>query len=161
MIPGGAKLPLPKKKEVFWIKQQLDQYIKAGPTTPLKSRGVYETPGGTLLYAAHRAIESVTLDKKTAHDKERVMPEYAELVYNGYWFSKKRIKLQKIIDKNKSKVSGDIILGLYKGNITILSRRTKNKAYSMKKVSFEENKTFNKKKVESFINYHSKQLNKS
>ena len=126
----------------------------------IKSRGVYETPGGTLLYAAHRAIESVTLDKKTAHDKERVMPEYAELVYNGYWFSKKRIKLQKIIDKNKSKVSGDIVLGLYKGNITILSRRTKNKAYSMKKVSFEENKTFNKKKVESFINYHSKQLNK-
>ena len=127
----------------------------------IKSRGVYETPGGTLLYAAHRAIESVTLDKKTAHDKERVMPEYAELVYNGYWFSKKRIKLQKIIDKNKKKVSGDIVLGLYKGNITILSRRTKNKAYSMKKVSFEENKTFNKKKVESFINYHSKQLNKS
>ena len=127
----------------------------------IKSRGVYETPGGTLLYAAHRAIESVTLDKKTAHDKERVMPEYAELVYNGYWFSKKRIKLQKIIDKNKSKVSGDIVLELYKGNITILSRRTKNKAYSMKKVSFEENKTFNKKKVESFINYHSKQLNKS
>ena len=126
----------------------------------IKSRGVYETPGGTLLYAAHRAIESVTLDKKTAHEKERIMPKYAELVYNGYWFSKKRLKLQKIIDKNKSKVSGDIILGLYKGNITILSRRTKNKAYSMKKVSFEENKTFNKKKVEDFIKYHSKQLNK-
>ncbi len=126
----------------------------------IKSRGVYETPGGTLLYAAHRAIESVTLDKKTAHEKERIMPKYAELVYNGYWFSKKRLKLQKIIDKNKSKVSGDIILGLYKGNITILSRRTKNKAYSMKKVSFEENKTFNKKKVENFIKYHSKQLNK-
>ena len=126
----------------------------------IKSRGVYETPGGTLLYAAHRAMESVTLDKKTAHEKERIMPKYAELVYNGYWFSKKRLKLQKIIDKNKSKVSGDIILGLYKGNITILSRRTKNKAYSMKKVSFEENKTFNKKKVEDFIKYHSKQLNK-
>ena len=126
----------------------------------IKSRGVYETPGGTLLYASHRAIESVTLDKKTVHEKERVMPEYAELVYNGYWFSKRRIKLQKIIDKNKSKVSGDIVLGLYKGNITILSRRTKNKAYSMKKVSFEENKTFNKKKVENFIKFHSKQLNK-
>ena len=67
----------------------------------IKSRGVYETPGGTLLYAAHRAIESVTLDKKTTHEKERIMPEYAELVYNGYWFSKKRIKLQKIIDKKK------------------------------------------------------------
>ncbi len=127
----------------------------------IKSRGVYETPGGTLLYAAHRAMESVTLDKKTAHEKERVMPEYAELVYNGYWFSKKRIKLQKIIDKKKSQVSGEIVLSLYKGNIAILSRKTKNKAYSMKKVSFEENKTFNKKKVENFIKFHSKQLNKS
>ncbi len=126
----------------------------------IKSRGVYETPGGTLLYTAHRAIESVTLDKKTAHEKERIMPEYAELVYNGYWFSKKRLKLQKIIDKKRSQVSGEITLSLYKGNITILSRRTKNKAYSMKKVSFEENKTFNKKKVENFINFHSKQLNK-
>ncbi len=127
----------------------------------IKSRGIYETPGGTLLYKAHRAIESVTLDKQTAHEKERIMPVYAELVYNGYWFSKKRLKLQKIIDKKRNQVSGDIVLGLYKGNITILSRRTKNKAYSMKKVSFEENKTFNKRKVENFIKFHSKQLNKA
>ena len=127
----------------------------------IKSRGVYETPGGTILYAAHRAIESVTLDKETAHAKERIMPVYAELVYNGYWFSKKRIKLQKIIDKKRNQVSGEVVLGLYKGNITILSRRTKNKAYSMKKVSFEENKTFNKSKIEKFIKHHSKQLNKA
>ena len=127
----------------------------------IKSRGVYETPGGTILYAAHRAIESVTLDKETAHEKERIMPEYAELVYNGYWFSKRRLKLQKIIDKKRRDVSGEIILSLYKGNIIILSRRTKNKAYSMKKVSFEENKTFNKRKVENFIKFHSKQLNKA
>ena len=127
----------------------------------IKSRGVYETPGGTVLYSAHRAIESVTLDKKTAHEKERIMPAYAELVYNGYWFSKKRIKLQKIIDKKRNQVSGKVVLGLYKGNITILSRITKNKAYSMKKVSFEENKTFNKSKIEKFIKHHSKQLNKS
>ena len=127
----------------------------------IKSRGVYETPGGTVLYSAHRAIESVTLDKETAHAKERVMPAYAELVYNGYWFSKKRIKLQKIIDKKRNQVMGDVVLGLYKGNITILSRRTKNKAYSLKKVSFEENKTFNKSKIENFIKHHSKQLNKS
>jgi argininosuccinate synthase len=127
----------------------------------IKSRGVYETPGGTVLYSAHRAIESVTLDKETAHAKERIMPAYAELVYNGYWFSKKRIKLQKIIDKKRNQVAGDVVLGLYKGNITILSRRTKNKAYSLKKVSFEENKTFNKSKIESFIKHHSKQLNKS
>ena len=127
----------------------------------IKSRGVYETPGGTVLYVAHRAIESVTLDKQTAHDKERVMPEYAELVYNGYWFSKKRVNLQKIIDKKRNQVSGDVVLSLYKGNIVIVSRRTKNKAYSMKKVSFEENKSFNKSKVEKFIKYHSKQLYKS
>ena len=127
----------------------------------IKSRGVYETPGGTILYIAHRAMESVTLDKNTAHNKERVMPEYAELVYNGYWFSKRRIKLQKIVDKKRSQVVGEIVLSLYKGNVTILSRRTKNKAYSMKKVSFEENKTFNKSKIEKFIKYHSKQLNKA
>ena len=127
----------------------------------IKSRGVYETPGGTVLHSAHRAIESVTLDKETAHAKERVMPAYAELVYNGYWFSKKRIKLQKIIDKKRKQVAGDVVLGLYKGNITILSRRTKNKAYSLKKVSFEENKSFNKIKIENFIKHHSKQLNKA
>ena len=127
----------------------------------IKSRGVYETPGGTVLYVAHRAIESVTLNKDIVHAKERIMPEYAELVYNGYWFSKKRINLQKIVDKNRNQVSGDVVLSLYKGNVTILSRRTKNKAYSMKKVSFEENKSFQKSKVEKFIKYHSKQLYKS
>jgi len=127
----------------------------------IKSRGVYETPGGTILYAAHRAMESVTLDKETMHKKERIMPLYAELVYNGYWFSKKRINLQKIIDKNKNKVNGAISLKIYKGNVTIMSRKTSSSAYSMQKVSFEENKTFNKTKVEKFIKYHSKQLNKS
>ena len=127
----------------------------------IKSRGVYETPGGTVLYVAHRAIESVTLNKDIVHAKERIMPEYAELVYNGYWFSKKRINLLKIVDKNRNQVSGDVVLSLYKGNVTILSRRTKNKAYSMKKVSFEENKSFKKSKVEKFIKYHSKQLYKS
>ena len=127
----------------------------------IKSRGVYETPGGTILYIAHRAIESVTLNKDTVHAKERIMAEYAELVYNGYWFSRRRINLQKIVDKNRNQVSGDVVLSLYKGNVTILSRRTKNKAYSMKKVSFEENKSFRKSKVEKFIKYHSKQLYKS
>ena len=127
----------------------------------IKSRGVYETPGGTVLYIAHRAMESVTLDKETVHAKERIMPEYAELIYNGYWFSKKRINLQKIIDKKRNQVSGEVILSLYKGNVTIISRSTKNKAYSMKKVSFEENKTFNRLKIEKFIKHHSKQLKKS
>ena len=102
----------------------------------IKSRGVYETPGGTILYFAHRAIESVTLDKKTMHAKERIMPQYAELVYNGYWFSKKRLNFQKIIDKKRNQVNGEVILKIYKGNITILSRRSKNKAYSQKKSFF-------------------------
>ena len=125
----------------------------------IKSRGVYETPGGTILYFAHRAMESVTLDKKTMHEKDRLMPEFAELIYNGYWFSKKRFKIQKIIDKKKSKVNGEIILKIFKGNIIIKSRISKNRAYSIKQVSFEENRHFNKKKVEKFINYHSKRLN--
>ena len=124
----------------------------------IKSRGVYETPGGTLLMNAHRAIESVTLDKETMHKKDRAMPRYAELIYNGYWFSKERFKLQKIIDLKKEKVNGSVKLKLYKGNITIYSRITKSNAYSIEKVSFEENKTFNKSSVEKFINYHKKKL---
>ncbi len=124
----------------------------------IKSRGVYETPGGTILMVAHRAIESVTLDKKTMHKKDQVMPRYAELIYNGYWYSKERYKIQKIVDLKKNKVNGLVKLKLYKGNITIISRQTKSSAYSMKKVSFEENKTFNKLNVERFINFHKKKL---
>ena len=124
----------------------------------IKSRGIYETPGGTLLMVAHRAIESVTLDKETMHKKDRIMPRYAELIYNGYWYSKERFKLQKIVDLKKSKVNGSVKLKLYKGNITIISRQTKSNAYSIKKVSFEENKTFNKLNVEKFINFHKKKL---
>ena len=124
----------------------------------IKSRGVYETPGGTLLMTAHRAIESVTLDKATMHKKDEIMPKYAELIYNGYWYSKARFKLQKIVDLKRNKVNGSIKLKLYKGNIIIVSRKTKSNAYSMKKVSFEENKTFNKLNVERFINFHKKKL---
>ena len=124
----------------------------------IKSRGVYETPGGTLLIKAHRAIESVTLDKETMHKKDNIMSRYAELIYNGYWYSKERFTLQKIVDLKKNKVNGSVKLKLYKGNVTIVSRMTSGKAYSMKKVSFEENKSFNKKNVEKFINFHKKKL---
>ena len=124
----------------------------------IKSRGVYETPGGTLLLIAHRAMESVTLDKETMHKKDSIMPRYAELIYNGYWFSKERLKLQKIVDQKRKKVNGTVKLKLYKGNVTIQSRMTKSSAYSMKKVSFEENKSFNKANVERFINFHKKKL---
>ena len=126
----------------------------------IKSRGIYETPGGTLLMVAHRAIESVTLDKETMHQKDKIMPLYAELIYNGFWYSKARFKLQKIIDLKKNKVNGIVKLKLYKGNIVIVSRQTKSNAYSIKKVSFEENKTFNKVNVERFIDFHKKNLNK-
>ena len=124
----------------------------------IKSRGIYETPGGTLLIHAHRAIESVTLDKETMHKKDNIMSRYAELIYNGYWYSKERFKLQKIVDLKKNKVNGSVKLKLYKGNITIQSRVTKSAAYSLKKVSFEENKSFNKSNVEKFINFHKKKL---
>ena len=124
----------------------------------IKSRGVYETPGGTLLIHTHRAIESVTLDKETMHKKDAIMSRYAELIYNGYWFSKERFKLQKIVDLKKNKINGSVKLKLYKGNVTIQSRMTKSNAYSMKKVSFEENKSFIKSNVEKFINFHKKKL---
>ena len=125
----------------------------------IKSRGVYETPGGTLLIHAHRAIESVTLDKETMHKKDKVMPRYAELIYNGYWYSKERFKIQKIVDLKKNKVNGSVKLKLYKGNVIIESRKTNSGAYSIKKVSFEENKTFNKYNVERFIKFHKSKLN--
>ena len=124
----------------------------------IKSRGIYETPGGTLLMVAHRAIESVTLDKQTMHKKDEVMPKYAELIYNGFWYSKARFKLQKIVDLKKNQVNGLVKLKLYKGNVTIVSRQSKSKAYSVKKVSFEENKSFKKSKVEKFINLQTKKL---
>jgi argininosuccinate synthase len=124
----------------------------------IKSRGIYETPGGTLLMTAHRAIESITLDKKTMHKKDEIMPKYAELIYNGYWYSKKRFEFQKIVDHKRNKINGSVKLKLYKGNITIVSRQTKSNAYSIKKVSFEENKTFNKSNVEKFINLHKRRL---
>ncbi len=124
----------------------------------IKSRGVYETPGGTVLIHAHRAIESVTLDKETMHKKDAIMSRYAELIYNGYWYSKERFKLQKIVDLKRNKINGSVKLKLYKGNIIIHSRITNSNAYSMKKVSFEENKSFNKSNVEKFINFHKKRL---
>ena len=126
----------------------------------IKSRGVYETPGGTVLLFANRAIQSVTLDKQTMHKNDELMPRYAELIYNGYWFSKERLNIQKILDRRKSKIKGKIKLKLYKGNISIISRISYSPIYSIKKVSFEENKTFNKKNVENFIKKHCKQLRK-
>ena len=117
----------------------------------MKSRGIYETPGGTILFHAHRAIESITLDKDTTHKKDSIMSKYAELVYNGFWFSDERIKLQKIIDSNQSNVNGDVKIKLFKGNVIILGRKSPNSLYDISKVSFENNDLNNQKFAEDFI----------
>ena len=126
----------------------------------IKSRGIYETPGGTVLMFAHRAMESITLDKKTMHTKDKIMPRYAELIYNGFWFSKERLSIQKIVDQKKSKVQGEVIVKLYKGNISIIGRKSSKSIYSIKKSSFESGKIFSKKYVENFIKKASKKLRK-
>ena len=126
----------------------------------IKSRGIYETPGGTILMSAHRAIESITLDKKTMHTKEKIMPRYAELIYNGFWFSKERLSLQKIIDQKKTRVEGEVTIKLYRGSMSIVGRKSRKNIYSMKKSSFESGKVFSKKYVENFIKAASKRLRK-
>ncbi|PPR48540.1 MAG: Argininosuccinate synthase [Alphaproteobacteria bacterium MarineAlpha6_Bin1] len=117
----------------------------------IKSRGVYETPGGTILLFAHKAIESITLNKEQMHLKDEIMPRYAELIYNGFWFSKERKKFQKIIDNTQKRVEGTIKLKLYKGNIMILERKSSKSLYSKNLASFEVNKNFDSKKAENFI----------
>ncbi len=104
----------------------------------MKSRGAYETPGGTILYVAHRAIESITLDREAAHLKDSLMPRYAELIYNGYWFSPERRMIQAMADASQASVTGDVRLTLYKGNAIVTGRRSENSLYSMKHVTFEE-----------------------
>jgi argininosuccinate synthase len=104
----------------------------------MKSRGVYETPGGTILLAAHRGIESITLDREAAHLKDQLMPRYAELIYYGFWFSPERRMLQAAIDESQRSVSGRVRLKLYKGNVSVIGRESPNSLYSMKHVTFEE-----------------------
>ena len=104
----------------------------------MKSRGVYETPGGTILQAAHRGIESITLDRGAAHLKDEVMPRYAELIYNGFWFSSERQMLQALIDKSQENVTGTVRLKLYKGNTAVVGRKSPKSLYSLAHVTFEE-----------------------
>ena len=117
----------------------------------MKSRGIYETPGGTILFHAHRAIESITLDRNTAHKKDSIVSEYADLIYNGFWFSKKREQLQEIVDTNRNNVNGEVKLKLFKGNVIVMGRRSKNSLYDLSKVSFENNETKDQKFAEEFI----------
>ncbi|MBC7800977.1 MAG: argininosuccinate synthase [Gemmatimonadaceae bacterium] len=104
----------------------------------MKSRGVYETPGGTILLVAHRGIESITLDREAAHLKDSLMPRYATLIYNGFWFSPERRMLQAAIDESQYSVSGRVRLRLYKGNVSVIGRESPNSLYSMKVVTFED-----------------------
>jgi argininosuccinate synthase len=104
----------------------------------MKSRGCYETPGGTILYQAHRAIESITLDREAAHLKDELMPRYAELVYNGFWFSPERRMIQAMADASQASVTGEVRLTLYKGNVIVTGRRSPHSLYSIKHVTFED-----------------------
>jgi len=126
----------------------------------MKSRGIYETPGGTILAKAHRAIESITLDRGEAHLKDEIMPKYAETIYNGLWFSSERKAMQKLIDSTQSNVTGDVKLKLYKGNVIIEGRRSPFSKYKLSLVSFDEVGDYNQKDAEGFIKIISLRLKK-
>ncbi len=125
----------------------------------MKSRGVYETPGGTILHAAHRGIESITLDRGAAHLKDEIMPRYAELIYNGFWFSPEREMLQALIDKSQDNVYGTVRLKLYKGNTTVVGRKSPRSLYSLKHVTFEDDQgAYDQRDAEGFIKLNALRL---
>ena len=124
----------------------------------MKSRGVYETPGGTILQAAHRGIESLTLDRGASHLKDDLMPRYAELIYNGFWFSPEREMLQALIDKSQEHVEGVVRLKLYKGSVRVVGRRSAQSLYSLGHVTFEEDAVYDQRDAEGFIRLNALRL---
>jgi len=125
----------------------------------MKSRGVYETPGGTILLAAHRAMESITLDRGAAHLKDELMPRYAELIYNGFWYSPEREMLQALIDKSQEDVEGEVRLKLYKGNVIVTGRRSDKSLYSDALVTFEDDRgAYDQKDAAGFIRLNALRL---
>ncbi|MEM6680944.1 MAG: argininosuccinate synthase [Pseudomonadota bacterium] len=124
----------------------------------MKSRGIYETPGGTILIAAHRAMESITLDSGAMHLKDDLMPRYAELVYNGFWFSPEREMLQAAIDKSQEHVEGTVRMKLYKGNVSCAGRKSPKSLYSMAHVTFEEDSVYDQRDAEGFIKLNALRL---
>lgn len=124
----------------------------------IKSRGVYETPGGTVLHIAHRAVESITLDREVLHLRDSLIPRYSECVYYGYWFSPEREALQKFIDQIQKPVTGTVRLKLYKGNCTVLGRRSPRSLYSPELATFEEETVYNQRDAEGFIKLNSLRL---
>lgn len=127
--------------------------------TGMKSRGCYETPGGTILLKAHRAIESITLDSESGHLKDELMPRYAQLIYDGFWWSPEREALQSLIDKTQEYVSGKVTLSLYKGNITVLGRSSDSSLYDAKIVTFEDDENaYDQADASGFIKINSLRL---
>ncbi|MEC7177525.1 MAG: argininosuccinate synthase [Pseudomonadota bacterium] len=124
----------------------------------MKSRGVYETPGGTILLAAHRGMESITLDRGAAHLKDDLMPRYAELIYNGFWFSPEREMLQAAIDASQTHVTGEVTLKLYKGSVDVIARQSPYSLYSEAHVTFEEDAVYDQKDAEGFIRLNALRL---
>ncbi len=125
----------------------------------MKSRGVYETPGGTILLTAHRAMESITLDGGAAHLKDELMPRYAELIYNGFWYSPEREMLQAMIDKSQEHVEGIVRLKLYKGNVMVTGRQSEKSLYSEELVTFEDDVgAYNQEDAHGFIRLNALRL---
>ena len=124
----------------------------------MKSRGVYETPGGTILLIAHRGIESITLDRGAAHLKDELMPKYAELIYNGFWFSPEREMIQRAVDESQRDVSGVVRLKLYKGSVTVVGRQSKKSLYSEAHVTFEADMVYDQRDAQGFINLNALRL---
>jgi argininosuccinate synthase len=124
----------------------------------MKSRGVYETPGGTILHAAHRGIESITLDRGAAHLKDDLMPRYAELIYNGFWFAPEREMLQALIDKSQENVEGTVRLKLYKGSVRVVGRKSPKSLYSLAHVTFEADQVYDQRDAQGFIKLNALRL---
>ena len=124
----------------------------------MKSRGVYETPGGTILLAAHRGIESLTLDRGASHLKDELMPRYAELIYNGYWWSPEREMLQALIDKSQANVTGTVRLKLFKGSVSVVGRKSPKSLYSQQHVTFEADSVYDQKDAQGFIKLNALRL---
>lgn len=124
----------------------------------IKSRGVYETPGGTVLHAAHRAVESITVDREVLHMRDSLIPKYADAVYNGYWFSPERVVMQEMIDKVQENVTGTARLKLYKGNCTVVGRKSPVSLYSPELATFEAEEVYDQKDAEGFIKLNALRL---
>ncbi len=126
----------------------------------IKSRGVYETPGGTILLKAHRAMESITLDREEVFTKDELMPKYARLIYNGYWFAPERVMMQKAIDATQKRVNGEVKLVLYKGNVTVIGRKSPNSLYDENLATFESS-NYDQRDAEGFIKLNALRLKKN